>query len=90
MQGVDTTRRPFVLVRELTRAGDLQSEDCRADAQPQELTAVESQALLDRAADFDDRQPVVFSGGDGGTGAAQEAFRCETGSVGPMATRQFG
>ena len=32
---VDTDERPFVLIRELTRACDLTCEHCRADAQPE-------------------------------------------------------
>lgn len=68
MHGVDTERRPFVLVWELTQACGLECDHCRADAQPErhpdELSTAEGKALLDRAADFDDNQLVVFSGGD--------------------------
>lgn len=68
MHGVDTDRRPFVLVWELTQACDLECDHCRADAQPDrhpdELSTAEGKALLDRAADFGERQLVVFSGGD--------------------------
>jgi radical SAM protein len=65
---VDTSRRPFVLVWELTRACDLACEHCRADAveqrHPDELTTAEGEALLEEAATFGDDQLVVLSGGD--------------------------
>ncbi len=68
MHGVDTDRRPFVLVWELTRACELSCDHCRADAQPErhpeELTTAEGKALLDSAREFGDGQLVVFSGGD--------------------------
>jgi radical SAM protein len=65
---VDTDRRPFVLVWELTRACDLTCKHCRADAQPDrhpdELTTAEGKALLDEARAFGENQLVVLSGGD--------------------------
>ena len=65
---VDTDRRPFVLVWELTRACELTCKHCRADAQPErhpdELTTAEGMALLDEARRFDENQLVVLSGGD--------------------------
>jgi len=65
---VDTDRRPFVLVWELTRACELTCKHCRADAQPErhpdELTTAEGKALLDEARQFDEKQLVVLSGGD--------------------------
>jgi radical SAM protein with 4Fe4S-binding SPASM domain len=68
MHGVDTARRPFVLVWELTQACELSCDHCRADAQPQrhpdELTTAEAESLLDSARDFGEGQLVVFSGGD--------------------------
>ncbi|WP_049936364.1 radical SAM protein [Haloplanus natans] len=65
---VDTDRRPFVLVWELTRACELTCKHCRADAQPErhpdELTTAEGMALLDEAQRFGENQLVVLSGGD--------------------------
>lgn len=65
---VDVTRRPFVLVWEVTQACDLECKHCRADAQPErhsgELTTAEGKELLDEAAQFADDQIVVLSGGD--------------------------
>ena len=65
---VDTDRRPFVLVWELTRACDLTCKHCRTDAQPErhpdELTTAEGTALLDEARRFGENQLVVLSGGD--------------------------
>jgi radical SAM protein len=67
-RAVDTDRRPFVLVWELTRACELACDHCRAEAEPHrhpdELTTAEARALLDAAARFGDDQLVVFSGGD--------------------------
>jgi len=66
--GIDTDRRPFVLVWELTRACDLACEHCRAEARPRrhpdELTTAEGRALLDDARRFGEGQLVVLSGGD--------------------------
>ena len=68
MHGVDTGRRPFVLVWELTQACSLSCDHCRAEAQPDrhpdELTTAEGKRLLDNARAFGDGQLVVFSGGD--------------------------
>jgi radical SAM protein len=65
---IDTTKRPFVLIWEVTQACALACEHCRADAQPNrhpnELTTSEGKALLDDAAEFGDGQLVVLSGGD--------------------------
>ncbi|MFB6195290.1 MAG: TIGR04053 family radical SAM/SPASM domain-containing protein [Haloplanus sp.] len=65
---IDTDRRPFVLVWELTQACELTCEHCRADAQPErhpdELTTAEGKALLDEARRFGENQLVVLSGGD--------------------------
>ncbi|WP_254832700.1 TIGR04053 family radical SAM/SPASM domain-containing protein [Haloglomus salinum] len=65
---LDTDRRPFVLVWEVTQACDLSCDHCRADAQPardpRELSTGEGKALLDDAARFGDDQLVVLSGGD--------------------------
>ncbi|GAB6859985.1 TIGR04053 family radical SAM/SPASM domain-containing protein [Haloplanus litoreus] len=65
---IDTDRRPFVLVWELTRACELTCKHCRADAQPErhpdELTTAEGKALLDEARRFGENQLVVLSGGD--------------------------
>jgi len=64
----DTSRRPIVLVWELTRACGLACEHCRADAQPQrhpdELTTAEGRSLLADAREFGSGQIVVLSGGD--------------------------
>ncbi|MFB6135457.1 MAG: TIGR04053 family radical SAM/SPASM domain-containing protein [Halobacteriaceae archaeon] len=67
-RAVDTDRRPFVLVWEVTRACDLACKHCRADARPRrhpdELTTEEGRALLDDVAGFGDGQLLVLSGGD--------------------------
>ncbi|WP_423751386.1 TIGR04053 family radical SAM/SPASM domain-containing protein [Salinirarus marinus] len=67
-RAVDTDRRPFVLVWEVTRACDLACKHCRADARPNrhpdELTTAEGKALLDEAREFGEGQLVVLSGGD--------------------------
>jgi radical SAM protein len=68
---LDTDRRPFVLVWEVTQACDLACDHCRADATPErhprELSTEEGKALLDEAGRFGadgDDQLVVLSGGD--------------------------
>ncbi|MDZ7701321.1 MAG: radical SAM protein [Halobacteriales archaeon] len=65
---VDTSRRPVVVVWELTQACSLACRHCRADAQedchPDELTTAEGRALLDSAREFGEDQLVVLSGGD--------------------------
>jgi len=65
---IDTDRRPFVLVWEVTQACDLACDHCRADARParhpDELTTAEGKRLLDDARSFGDGQLVVLSGGD--------------------------
>ncbi|MFB6252026.1 MAG: TIGR04053 family radical SAM/SPASM domain-containing protein [Halobellus sp.] len=65
---IDTSRRPFVLVWEVTQACDLACDHCRADAQParhpDELTTQEGKRLLDQARSFGPGQLVVLSGGD--------------------------
>ncbi|QKY20073.1 TIGR04053 family radical SAM/SPASM domain-containing protein [Halolamina sp. CBA1230] len=65
---IDTSRRPFVLVWEMTRACELACKHCRAEAQPQrhpdELTTAEGTELLDEARAFGEGQLVVLSGGD--------------------------
>ena len=65
---VDTSKRPFVLVWELTQACDLACKHCRAEASPDchpdELSTAEGKAVLDEAAEFGDGQLVVLSGGD--------------------------
>ena len=65
---IDTDRRPFVLVWEVTRACELACKHCRADAQPRrhpdELTTDEAKRLLDEAREFGHGQLVVLSGGD--------------------------
>jgi radical SAM protein len=67
-QHIDTTRRPFVLVWELTQACDLACKHCRADAQPfrhpDELTTAEGKDLLSGARRFGEEQLIVLSGGD--------------------------
>ena len=67
-RALDTDRRPFVLVWELTQACELACKHCRADARPErhpdELTTAEGKALLDDAASFGEGQLVVLSGGD--------------------------
>ncbi len=65
---IDTDRRPFVLIWELTQACELACEHCRADAQPNrhpdELTTSEGKELLRAAREFGEGQLVVLSGGD--------------------------
>ncbi|NHX37218.1 MULTISPECIES: TIGR04053 family radical SAM/SPASM domain-containing protein [Halolamina] len=65
---IDTSRRPFVLVWELTQACELACKHCRAEAQPRrhpdELTTEEGKELLDEARAFGENQLVVLSGGD--------------------------
>jgi radical SAM protein len=65
---IDTDRRPFVLVWELTQACELTCKHCRADAQPDrhpdELTTAEGKTLLNEARAFGENQLVVLSGGD--------------------------
>lgn len=65
---MDTSRRPVVLIWELTQACDLTCDHCRADAQParhpDELTTREGKRLLDDAREFGKGQLVVLSGGD--------------------------
>jgi len=65
---VDTDRRPFVLVWELTQACELACNHCRAEADPrrhpEELTTPEAKNLLGSATRFGEDQLVVFSGGD--------------------------
>mgnify|MGYP002338365145 CR=1 FL=1 len=65
---VDTDKRPFVIIWEVTQACDLECEHCRADAQPdrhpQELSTAEAKSLLEDASRFGENQLVVLSGGD--------------------------
>jgi len=65
---LDTSRRPLVLIWEVTQACELACEHCRADAQsmrhPDELTTAQGKALLDSAREFAENQLVVLSGGD--------------------------
>jgi MoaA/NifB/PqqE/SkfB family radical SAM enzyme len=65
---IDTDRRPFVLIWELTQACELACEHCRADAQPNrhpdELTTSEGTELLREAREFGEGKLVVLSGGD--------------------------
>ena len=65
---IDTTRRPFVLIWELTRACEFACKHCRADAQPlrhpNELTTSEGKQFLEEVRRFGDGQLVVLSGGD--------------------------
>jgi radical SAM protein len=67
-RAVETDRRPFVLVWELTQACELACDHCRAEAEPDrhpdELTTAEARNLLDSAGCFGEDQLVVFSGGD--------------------------
>ncbi|MDZ7688323.1 MAG: radical SAM protein [Halobacteriales archaeon] len=65
---MDTSRRPVVLVWELTQACDLTCDHCRADAKPErhpdELTTREGKRLLEEVREFGEGQLVVLSGGD--------------------------
>jgi len=67
-RAIDTSRRPFVLIWELTQACELACKHCRADARPRrhpdELTTAEGKRLLEEARRFGDGQLVVLSGGD--------------------------
>ncbi|MEZ3117243.1 TIGR04053 family radical SAM/SPASM domain-containing protein [Halobaculum sp. MBLA0147] len=64
----DTSRRPIVLVWEVSRACELACDHCRAEAtparHPDELTTTEGKRLLEQAREFGEGQIVVFSGGD--------------------------
>lgn len=64
----DTSRRPIVLVWEVSRACELACDHCRAEAtparHPDELTTTEGKRLLEQARGFGEGQIVVFSGGD--------------------------
>ncbi|MFB6206494.1 MAG: TIGR04053 family radical SAM/SPASM domain-containing protein, partial [Haloglomus sp.] len=66
---IDTDRRPFVLVWEVTQACDLACDHCRADAtparHPRELTTEEGKALLSEAARFSDDAGDGDGDGDG-------------------------
>jgi radical SAM protein len=65
---IDTTRRPVVLIWEVTQACELACKHCRADAEPArhpaELSTREGRALLEDAQEFGKGQLVVLSGGD--------------------------
>jgi len=67
-RAIDTDRRPFVLVWELTQACELACKHCRAEAEPRrhpdELSTREGERLLDAAGEFGEGQLVVLSGGD--------------------------
>jgi len=67
-RNIDTTRRPFVLIWEVTQACELACKHCRADAQPrrhpEELTTEAGKQLLRDARAFGEGQLVVLSGGD--------------------------
>ena len=65
---LDTARRPFVLIWELTQACELACKHCRADANPRrhpdELTTKEGMRLLEGVREFGEGQLLVLSGGD--------------------------
>ena len=67
-ENIDTDRRPFVLIWEVTQACELACKHCRADAQrrrhPMELSTSEAMSLLDDIASFGKDQILVLSGGD--------------------------
>ncbi|USZ72318.1 TIGR04053 family radical SAM/SPASM domain-containing protein [Natronosalvus halobius] len=67
-RSIDTSKRPFVLIWEQTRACALACTHCRADAQPErhpdELTTADGKRLLEDTSDFGEGQLVVLSGGD--------------------------
>ncbi|QFU84746.1 TIGR04053 family radical SAM/SPASM domain-containing protein [Natronorubrum aibiense] len=67
-QPIETARRPFVLIWELTRACELACKHCRADAKPHrhpdELSTSDGKQLLEDARAFGDGQLIVLSGGD--------------------------
>ncbi|MFC7238646.1 TIGR04053 family radical SAM/SPASM domain-containing protein [Saliphagus sp. GCM10025317] len=67
-RSIDTSKRPFVLIWEVTQACALACTHCRADAQPErhpdELSTADGKRLLEDASDFGDGQLVVLSGGD--------------------------
>jgi AdoMet-dependent heme synthase len=63
----DYSKRPFLVIWEVTQACDLACKHCRASAQPfrhpQELTTEEGKRLIDQVADL--QVPIfVFTGGD--------------------------
>jgi cytochrome c-type biogenesis protein len=65
---IETDKRPFVLIWEVTQACELACDHCRASADPNrhpgELSTAEGKRLLDAAARFGEGQLVVLSGGD--------------------------
>ncbi len=65
---IDTDKRPFVLIWELTQACELACKHCRAEADPDrhpdEWTTAEGKRLLGEAREFGDGRLVVLSGGD--------------------------
>lgn len=64
----DFDRNPLMLYYEVTQACDLVCKHCRASAQPsahpEELSHVDSLALIEQAARFPRRPNLVFTGGD--------------------------
>ncbi len=65
----DLTKKPFIVIWEVTRACQLACKHCRAEAfpnpDPRQLTTAEGKQLLDQLASYDPPRPlVVFSGGD--------------------------
>jgi AdoMet-dependent heme synthase len=64
----DFDKSPFIVFYEVTRSCDLECVHCRACAQtqadPNELTGVESKALISRLAEFPEPPLLVITGGD--------------------------
>ncbi len=67
LEHLDYTKKPFLVIWEITQACDLACKHCRASAQPfsnpEELTTQEGKHLIDQIADMD--VPIfVMTGGD--------------------------
>lgn len=65
----DLTKKPFIVIWEVTRACQLVCKHCRAEAQktpaPGQLTTEQGKDLLRQLADYEPPRPlVVFTGGD--------------------------
>lgn len=66
---IDVSRRPFMVIWEVTRACDLACRHCRAEACPfphrDELTTAEARALIDEIVGFGSPPPLfILTGGD--------------------------
>jgi radical SAM protein len=68
MVQADFDQAPFTIAWEITRACAYACVHCRADAQhkrdPNELSAAEAKALIERLAEFGNKPILIFTGGD--------------------------